>query len=150
MIQYALVCENEHGFEGWFRSAAAYEEQARQGTLECPICGSADIHKALMAPAVAASKEAELRSEEKTERVALSSGHPEQAKIREEIRKLRQKLTSEAEYVGDRFADEARKIHLQEAEARGIYGEATNEEVSSLLEDGIEFMPLPNLPEEHN
>lgn len=141
MIQYALVCENDHQFEGWFRNAEAFEAQSASGTLECPICASSDVHKALMAPAV---------SKGANEKVSLSAGHPEQQQIRESIRRLRNKLVSDAEYVGDRFADEARKIHLQESEARGIYGEATREEVGSLVDDGIDFMPLPNLPEERN
>jgi hypothetical protein len=72
------------------------------------------------------------------------------AKFLEAMRALRRKMTAEADYVGDKFAEEARKIHYEEAEARGIYGEATRDEVSSLVDEGIEFMPLPNLPDEHN
>ncbi|MEX0628601.1 MAG: DUF1178 family protein [Cucumibacter sp.] len=141
MIQYALVCENDHHFEGWFRNADGYEQQSARRALECPICTSSDIHKALMAPSV---------SRANSEKVSLSTGHPEQAEIRQAMRRLRNKLTSETEYVGDRFADEARKIHFREVASRGIYGEATPEEVGGLIEDGIDFMPLPNLPEEHN
>lgn len=141
MIQYALVCENDHQFEGWFRNAEAFEQQSAARTLECPVCTSSDVHKALMTPAVPSKS---------SEKVSLSTGHPEQREIRDAMRRLRQKLTSEAEYVGDKFAEEARRIHLQEVEARGIYGEATREEVVGLTEDGIDFMPLPNLPEEHN
>ena len=141
MIQYALVCENDHHFEGWFRNAAAFEQQSAHRKLECPICTSGDVHKALMAPAVAKSR---------SESVSLSTGHPEQSEIRAAMRKLRNKLTSETEYVGSRFAEEARKIHFHEVEPRGIYGEATPEETAGLIEEGIDFMPLPNLPEEHN
>jgi len=141
VIQYTLVCENDHQFEGWFRNAHAFETQSASRILECPICASSDVQKALMAPAVGKGA---------GDKVSLSAGHPEQRQIRESIRRLRNKLVSDAEYVGDRFADEARKIHLQEAEARGIYGEATREEVGSLVEDGVDFMPLPNLPEERN
>ncbi|MGJ8528978.1 DUF1178 family protein [Maritalea sp.] len=141
MIQYSLCCANEHKFEAWFKNAAAYDVQAGQGILECPVCGSADVSKALMAPAV---------GKKSNQKVALSAGHPEQKALREAMNKLRTKVVSEAEYVGDRFAAEARKIHLEETDSRGIYGEATSDEVSSLVEDGIDFLPLPNAPEEHN
>ena len=84
------------------------------------------------------------------ERMSLSAGHPQAAQVREMMRALREKVTSEADYVGDRFADEARKIHFKETDARGIYGEATRDEVAGLIEDGVDFMPLPNLPDEAN
>ena len=82
--------------------------------------------------------------------MSLSSGHPDAKKFLEMLRAYRQKVVSEAENVGNKFAEEARKIHFEEVEARGIYGQATKDEVIALLEDGIEFMPLPDLPEEHN
>ncbi|HTJ58299.1 MAG TPA: DUF1178 family protein [Devosiaceae bacterium] len=141
MIHYALVCENEHKFEAWFRNAEAYDEQHKRGIVTCPICTSVSVEKALMAPAV---------SRANSEKVSLSIGHPEHARLREALQALRNKVTSEADYVGDKFAEEARKIHFKDIEARGIYGEATPDEVASLVEDGVDFMPLPNLPEEHN
>jgi hypothetical protein len=141
VIHYALVCENAHNFEAWFRNADAYEDQHRHGIVTCPICNSASVEKAPMAPAVSRSG---------GEKVSLSIGHPEHAQIREALRALRQKVVSEADYVGDKFAEEARKIHFKDVVARGIYGEATRDEVASLIEDGVDFMPLPNLPEEHN
>jgi hypothetical protein len=141
VIHYALVCENEHKFEAWFRSAEAYDEQHKRGIVTCPVCMSGSVEKALMAPAV---------SRANSEKVSLSIGHPEHAKLREALKALRQKVMSEADYVGDKFAEEARKIHFKDVEARGIYGEATPDEVASLVEDGVDFMPLPNLPEEHN
>ena len=95
----------------------------------------------MMAPAIRSTK---------SEKVSLSIGHPEHAKLREAMQALRTKVTTEADYVGDKFAEEARKIHFKEVDARGIYGEATREEVASLGEEGVDFMPLPNLPEEHN
>ena len=82
--------------------------------------------------------------------MSLSIGHPQHQELRDAMLALRKKVTSEADYVGDKFAEEARKIHFKEVDARGIYGEATREEVTSLIEDGVDFMPLPNLPEEHN
>jgi hypothetical protein len=141
VITYSLACANGHGFDAWFRSAQAYEGQHRQGIVTCPVCASASVDKAPMAPAV---------SRAGSDKVAVAAGHPDQAKLVAALRALRQKVMSEADYVGDRFAEEARRIHYSEAEARGIYGEATREEVAALAEDGIDFMPLPALPEEHN
>ncbi len=141
MISYSLVCDNSHKFDAWFRNAEAYEEQSGRGVVTCPMCNSAKVGKALMAPAVARHN---------SEKVSLSTGHPQMSEVRELMRAMRRKITSEADYVGDRFAEEARRIHFKEAEARGIYGEATHDEVSELIEDGIDFLPLPNLPEEAN
>lgn len=141
MIQYSLVCENDHKFEAWFRSGKAYDDQQKKGIVTCPICTSGDVHKALMAPAV---------SRTKSEKVALSTGHPQQEQLRTAMKALRDKVTSEADYVGENFASEARKIHENEVSPHGIYGEATREEVASLVEDGVDFMQLPNLPEDHN
>lgn len=141
LINYSLHCPQDHQFDAWFKSAAAFDEQQARGIVTCPVCGSAEIGKALMAPAL---------SRAHSDKHAVSAGHPDQAKIREMLRALRQKVTSEADYVGDKFAEEARKIHFEEAEARGIYGEATREEVVAMVEEGIEFMPLPDLPEDRN
>ena len=140
MIQYSLTCDSHHKFDAWFRNADAYEDQSKKGVLTCPVCNSTRVEMALMAPAVAKSDD----------KVSVSAGHPEHAKMVQAMRALRQKLTADADYVGDRFAEEARKIHYEEAEARGIYGEATSDEVAGLAEEGIAFMPLPNLPDEHN
>lgn len=141
MINYALVCDNEHKFDAWFRSAEAYDEQSQRGIVTCPICDSREVSKGLMAPSV---------SRANSDKVALSIGHPQQTQLREAMRALRNKVTAEADYVGEKFADEARKIHFKEVDARGIYGEATREEVASLVEEGVDFMPLPSFPEEHN
>ena len=141
VIQYALQCSNGHRYDAWFKSAAAYDEQQARGIVSCAVCGDPKVEKAPMAPAVARTD---------NERVPLLAAHPEAAKLREMLREYRRLVTTEADYVGDRFAEEARKIHFEEAEARGIYGEATREEVTALLEDGVEFLPLPDLPEEHN
>jgi hypothetical protein len=141
LIQYSLHCSNGHRYDAWFKNAAAFDEQQARGIVTCAVCGDGAIEKAPMAPAVARTN---------SEKVSLSSAHPDAVKFRELLRAYRQKVTSEADYVGDKFADEARKIHFEEAEARGIYGEATRDEVAGLLDEGIEFMPLPDLPEEHN
>lgn len=141
MIQYSLHCSNGHQYDAWFKSAAAFDEQQVRGIVTCAVCGDSAVEKAPMAPAVARTD---------GERVSLSSGHPDAVKFREMLRKFRQKVTSEADYVGDHFAEEARKIHFEEVEARGIYGQATGDEIAGLLEDGVDFMPLPDVPEEHN
>jgi hypothetical protein len=141
LIQYSLHCSNGHRYDAWFKNAAAFDEQQARGIVSCAVCGDGAVEKAPMAPAVARTD---------SEKVSLSSAHPDAIKFRELLRAYRQKVTSEADYVGDRFADEARKIHFEEVEARGIYGEATRDEVVALLDEGIEFMPLPDLPEEHN
>lgn len=141
MIQYSLRCAKGHQSDAWFKSAAAFDEQSTRGLVTCAVCGETSIEKAPMAPAVARSDHGKL---------SLSTGQPDAARFRDLLRAYRQKVTSEADYVGDRFADEARKIHFEEVEARGIYGEASHDEVVGLVEDGIAFLPLPDLPEEHN
>jgi hypothetical protein len=141
VIQYALQCSSGHRFDAWFKSAAAYDEQQARGIVTCAVCGDASVEKAPMAPAVARTD---------NRRVPLAAAHPEAAKFRDMLREYRRQVMSEADYVGNRFAEEARKIHFEEVEARGIYGEATSDEVAALLDDGVDFLPLPDLPEEHN
>ena len=141
MIHYSLICDRSHKFDGWFASAGAYDAQHARGLVTCPICLTTEVEKAIMAPAV---------SRAGSDKVALSMGHPEHAKLREAVLALRNKVTSEADYVGDKFAEEARKIHYKEVDPRGIYGEATREEIASLVEDGVDFLPLPSVKEEHN
>ena len=141
MIQYSLQCSKGHSYDAWFKNADAYDQQQARGIVSCAVCGDGAVEKAPMAPAVARTD---------GEKVSLSSGSAEARRFRELLRAYRQKVVSEADYVGDKFAEEARKIHFEETEARGIYGEATRDEVIALADDGIEFMPLPDLPEEHN
>ena len=141
MIQYSLQCSKGHRYDAWFKNADAYDQQQARGIVSCAVCGDGAVEKAPMAPAVARTD---------GEKVSLSSGSAEARRFRELLRAYRQKVMSEVDYVGDRFAEEARKIHFEETEARGIYGEATRDEVIALADDGIEFMPLPDLPEEHN
>jgi hypothetical protein len=141
VIHYSLVCDSDHKFDAWFRNAEAYDTQKARGIVTCPVCSSQTVEKAMMAPMIARSS---------SEKVAFSIGHPQHAELRAMMRALRDKVVKEAENVGDRFAEEARKIHYKEVEERGIYGEATRDEVSALLEEGVDIMPLPNLPEEAN
>ena len=153
MIHYSLLCENRHAFDAWFKSAAAYDEQVRMGIVSCPICSTSKVEKSIMAPAVARSGEQDRAVDAvpaDTEKMSFSAGHPQQAQLRAALRQLRDKVTAEADYVGDQFAAEARRIHFHETEPRGIYGEATRDEVADMVEDGVDFMPLPQLPEDHN
>ena len=140
VIQYSLQCSNGHRFDAWFRNADAFEDQQARGLVSCAQCGDSMIQKAPMAPNVARTDQ---------DRMPVSAHHPEATKIREMLRAYRQKVMAEAEHVGDRFAEEARKIHFEEAEARGIYGEATRDEVAELIEDGVEFLPLPDVGEDN-
>jgi hypothetical protein len=140
VIQYSLQCSNGHRYEAWFKSAAAYDEQQARGIVTCGQCGDAHVEKAPMAPNVARTDH---------ERVSVSANHPDAATMRAMLRAYRQKVMSEAEHVGPRFAEEARKIHFEEAEARGIYGEATRDEVAALIEDGVDFLPLPDVGEDN-
>ena len=151
MIRYRLRCKKGHEFEAWFANSGAYERQEKRGLLSCSVCGTSKVAKALMAPRVAkpaksrpAKKGPENKRQPDTQRVAA---HGELAAA---MRRLRTELEANSEYVGPRFSEEARKIHYEEAPARGIHGEATAEEAKALREEGIEFFPLPILPEEHN
>lgn len=155
MIKYALACEQAHSFESWFPSSDSYETQHARGLVTCPVCGSAKVEKALMAPQVARKDrrtEAAPVSNEAAasgpEQVAMVS--PAEKELRARIRELREELMKTADPVGDRFAEEARKIHYGETEFRSIYGQATPEEAKELAEEGIAFHALPVLPDERN
>jgi hypothetical protein len=143
MIKYTLRCSEGHEFEAWFSNSAAYETQVAARQILCPNCGSDRVEKALMAPNVVSGRRRE------TQPVPGPSPSP-QAEMAAMVRKLREHVAQNSEYVGPRFAEEARKIHHEEAEARGIHGEASEQDVKLLKEEGVEFYPLPSLPEEHN
>ncbi len=156
MIRYALHCDRGHEFEAWFGSSADYDRTAAAGQNTCPICGSTGVDKTLMAPAVggrarpSASKSGDRAEPDGAGKVALAAPDPRHAALREALKEFRRKLTENADYVGDRFAEEARKIHYNEVEPRGIYGEATADEAKGLAEEGVAFQPLPPLPEDRN
>mgnify|MGYP001554559791 FL=1 len=141
MIRCSLECQNEHSFDGWFRNSEDFEKQKKRGLIACPDCGSLKVDKALMAPSVSTGR--------KREKMALAM-NAEQKKAMAQLKALSEKLRENADYVGDKFAEEARKIHFGETDPRGIYGEATPEETKSLVEDGVEFMPIPVFPEDRN
>jgi hypothetical protein len=132
MIKYQLRCKKDHEFEGWFRSSADYDAQAEDGLLECPVCGSNHIKKAIMSPAIARPGDA---------------GPARLAQVRqtmaEAASRARDYVEKNFDYVGEKFPEEARKIHYGEAKARGIYGEATGKEVKELVDEGVEVAPLP-------
>ncbi|MEM0944320.1 MAG: DUF1178 family protein [Pseudomonadota bacterium] len=129
MIRYSLKCDQGHEFDSWFANAAAFDDQAGRGLVSCPVCGSTHVEKALMAPTVAPKAAAPLSTPQTPEQKALAQ--------------LRQKIERESDYVGADFATEARRIHLGEAEARGIWGEASRDEAKALSEEGIPVAPLP-------
>jgi hypothetical protein len=134
MILYELRCDAGHGFEAWFRNSGTYDAQVAAGEVNCPVCGSATVEKALMAPAIAKRSGGD---------GTARRTHTTMADARRELEALRQKIEENCEYVGDRFADEARKIHYEEAAHRDIYGEATETEARELEEEGIGVARIP-------
>jgi hypothetical protein len=159
MIRYDLICQRRHEFESWFANSAAYDKQAKRGLVACPTCGSTKVEKAIMAPRLARGKKAidvpEAPSAAPPQGpsappapVAMIS--PQERELRSKLKELRDHLTRNAENVGRKFADEARKMHYGEIEHRSIYGEASPQEAKDLHEEGVEFHPLPVLPDERN
>jgi hypothetical protein len=135
MIRYALICEQEHEFEGWFGSSADFEDQQASGLLECPVCASKSVRRQIMSPAVAGTK-----------RNRSPAPQPSRAMMMEAMSRLREHVVENFDDVGDSFAKEARAIHEGKAEARGIYGQATPPEVRELVEDGVPVAPMPPEP----
>jgi hypothetical protein len=131
MILFDLRCAAGHAFEAWFRDSAAYDAQAADAAIDCPVCGSREVAKALMAPAVR----------------SRPSPDPEQvAQAMKVLRKVQDHIEKTFDHVGPRFAEEARRIHHGEADRRSIYGEATTSEVEALDDEGIEVGRIPWLP----
>jgi hypothetical protein len=154
MIHFSLICADGHQFDGWFNSSTDFERQLKKGVVLCPVCGSPKVEKSLMAPNVATSdrqpaEEPRVQPPAVPERASFATA-PHQMALRATLRRMREVVTSNAEYVGERFPEEARRIHYEESEARGIYGEASREDAESLAEEGIEVFPLPTLPEDQN
>ena len=168
MIRYALVCKQGHEFESWFQDSAAFEKQARRGLVSCPDCGTAKVEKAIMAPRLSATT----RKRDATIDVPPAADAPapapspapsaeavpapvamissQEREFRSKLKELRDHLTKNADNVGAKFPEEARKMHYGETEHRSIYGVASPEEAKELSEEGIEFHPLPTLPDERN
>jgi hypothetical protein len=147
MIHYDLQCEKGHPFDGWFRDSAAFDRQLAAGLVACTACGSIQVEKQLMAPGIPAKSNRKAKAHQP---MATGLGEAQQHELMAMFRELRRKVEANAEYVGDRFAEEARKIHYSETEKRGIYGEATPDDARGLIEEGIEVHPLPRLPEDGN
>jgi hypothetical protein len=160
MIRYALNCDQGHQFESWFQNSAAYDKQTKRALVSCPVCGSTKVEKAMMAPrlansdtpqppapAAAAPPALPAKAQVNTQ-VAMMS--PPERELRQKLKELRDHITKNANYVGPRFSEEARKIHYGETERRSIYGEASPDEAKELHEEGIEFHPLPILPDDQN
>ena len=166
MIRYALACDNGHTFESWFQNSAAYDKQVKRGLIGCPACGSTKVEKALMTPGLSGTRKRGARApvpahdapapapetpaavSEAPAPVAMMS--PQEREFRKKLKELREHLTKNADYVGQKFPEEARKMHYGEIEHRSIYGEASPQDAKDLHEEGIEFHPLPVLPDERN
>ena len=146
MIRFDLICANDHEFDSWFASNDAFDQQKFSGLVTCPYCNSDKVEKQLMSPGIPIKNNR--RSTDQAQ--LLANSDPKIKQLADNIRKMRKMISENAENVGDNFAEEARKIHYQEKPARGIYGQASFEDAKSLLEEGIDVMPLPDLPEDNN
>jgi len=164
MIRYALRCERDHNFESWFQDSAAYDQQVKRKLVSCPVCESVRIEKAIMAPRIVSKKGRE-RAPEPVEQAAAPAAVPapaaasaeatplvmtQERELRAKLKELRDHIVKNADNVGDKFPNEARKMHYGEIEHRPIYGEASPDEARSLIEEGVEVSPLPVLPDDRN
>ncbi|HVX98329.1 MAG TPA: DUF1178 family protein [Pseudorhodoplanes sp.] len=159
MIRYALICDKKHEFEAWFSNSADYARQRKRNLVECPICASVKIDKAIMAPAIASrptehetivANEPALAEKAGETATPVAMMSPQERELRRKLKELREHIIRTADNVGKRFPEEARKMHYGEIEHRSIYGEASAEDVKDMLEEGIEFHPLPFLPDDKN
>ena len=150
MIKYALICEQRHEFESWFANSTAYDKQAKRGLVSCPACGSSKVEKAIMAPRLSATRKGRQRAAEAPTATSVAMLSPQEQELRAKLKELREHITKNADYVGQKFPEEARKMHYGDIEHRSIYGEASLETAKELSEEGIELHPLPVLPDEQN
>jgi hypothetical protein len=155
MIRYNLRCEKGHTFESWFQSSSAYESQEKRKLVSCPACGSAKVERAIMAPRIVSKKGREAAAPAPAAEVAASSESTpllmaQELELRTKIKELRDHIVKNADNVGERFPNEARKMHYGDIEHRPIYGEASPEEARSLIDEGVEVSPLPVLPDDRN
>src|SRR5262249_21959428 len=160
MIRYTLRCEQDHFFESWFQSSAAYDSQAKRKLVTCPVCGSAEVEKAIMAPRIVSKKGRDKApapapmeaaapvKAQATESTSLMMA--QERELRAKIKELRDHIVKNADNVGERFPNEARAMHYGDKEHRPIYGEASPEEARALIDEGVEVSPLPTLPEDRN
>jgi hypothetical protein len=159
MIHYNLRCERGHAFESWFQSSAAYESQEKRKLVNCPVCGSAKVERAIMAPQIvskkgrdsaAVSAPAPAAATDVTTPASTPLLMAQERELRAKLKELRDHIVKNADNVGERFPNEARKMHYGDIEHRPIYGEASPDEARSLIEEGVEVSPLPVLPDDRN
>jgi hypothetical protein len=156
MIRYSLRCERGHAFESWFQSSSAYDSQVKRKLVTCPACGSAKVEKSIMAPQIVSKKRrdsaapAPAASTDVTAPASTPLMMAQERELRTKLRELRDHIVKNADNVGERFSNEARKMHYGDIEHRPIYGEASPDEARSLIEEGVEVSPLPVLPEDRN
>ena len=156
MIRYSLRCERGHAFESWFQSSSAYDSQVKRKLVTCPACGSAKVEKSIMAPQIVGKKRrdsaapAPAASTDVTVPASTPLMMAQERELRAKLRELRDHIVKNADNVGERFSNEARKMHYGDIEHRPIYGEASPDEARSLIEEGVEVSPLPVLPEDRN
>jgi hypothetical protein len=151
VIRYALCCEAGHTFESWFNNSTAFDRQVARGLVTCPMCGSAKVEKAIMAPALGAGGgRAAAPTPAEPEKTPVAIVSKEEGELRKKLKELRDHVVKNADYVGEKFPEEARRMHYGEIEHRSIYGEASPDAASALAEEGIEFHPLPRLPDDRN
>ena len=156
MIRYSLRCERGHAFESWFQSSSAYEAQEKRKLVNCPVCGSPKVERAIMAPRIVSKKgrESAVPAPAAATDVTTPTSTPllmsQERELRAKLRELRDHIVKNADNVGERFPNEARKMHYGDIEHRPIYGEASPDEARSLIEEGVEVSPLPVLPEDRN
>ena len=153
MIKYALICDQHHTFEGWFSNSGDFDAQKKRKLVSCPICNSLKVEKTLMAPQVSTTKARDKNLTPTPDHSLTATNSPTSAQYQQaiaEIRKMRDHVQANSENVGNKFPEEARKIHYGEADKRGIYGQASPNDVKELVEEGVEIMPFPELPEDKN
>ena len=156
MIRYSLRCDRGHAFESWFQSSSAYDSQVKRKLVTCPACGSAKVEKAIMAPQIVSKKSRD--SAAPAPAAATDSAAPastplmmaQERELRAKLKELRDHIVKNADNVGERFPNEARKMHYGDIEHRPIYGEASPDEARALIEEGVEVSPLPVLPDDRN
>ena len=141
MIVFDVSCSNDHVFEGWFKDTESFGEQVEAGVVTCPVCGDSDVRKALMAPNVAGTRKG--KDDAGAPNAVMAPPGSNAADFVEALHELKKHVEENSDYVGDTFPEEARKIHYGETEARSIHGEATPEEASELIEEGVDFHKIP-------
>jgi hypothetical protein len=156
MIHYTLRCDRGHAFESWFQSSSAYEQQEKRKLVNCPVCGSAKVERAIMAPRIVSKKgrDSAVPAPAAAADAATPGSTPllmaQERELRAKLKELRDHIVNNADNVGERFPTEARKMHYGDIEHRPIYGEASPDEARSLIEEGVEVSPLPVLPDDRN